>query len=91
MTEPNNVGDTITPEFQTFNEAAEMAGVSRVLGGYHNRSVNIAGLELGRNVAREGLGILLGARCGIIIIQNSKVDLKIMLVIPNSIVRNPSL
>jgi hypothetical protein len=30
-----------------------MAGFSRVLGGYHIQADNVAGLELGRNVARE--------------------------------------
>ncbi|MEH6745207.1 MAG: vanadium-dependent haloperoxidase [Maribacter arcticus] len=53
MTEPDNMGDTITLIFPTFTEAAEMAGTSRVLGGYHIQSDNIAGLELGRNVAKE--------------------------------------
>ena len=36
----------------TFSATAEMAGLSRVLGGYHIQSDNIAGLELGRNVAQ---------------------------------------
>lgn len=53
MTEPNNLGDTITLKFPTFTETANMAGISRVLGGYHIQSDNVAGLELGRNVARE--------------------------------------
>ena len=53
MTEPNNLGDTITLKFPTFTETAEMAGISRVLGGYHIQADNVAGLELGRNVARE--------------------------------------
>lgn len=53
MTEPNNLGDTITLKFPTFTETAEMAGISRVLGGYHIQSDNSAGLELGRNVAKE--------------------------------------
>jgi len=30
-----------------------MAGISRVLGGYHIQADNVAGLELGRNVAKE--------------------------------------
>jgi len=30
-----------------------MAGMSRVLGGYHIQADNVAGLELGRNVAKE--------------------------------------
>jgi len=35
----------------TFTATAEMAGISRVMGGYHIQSDNIAGLELGRRVA----------------------------------------
>ncbi len=53
MTEPDKLGDTVTLKFPTFTETAEMAGISRVLGGYHIQADNIAGLELGRNVARE--------------------------------------
>lgn len=53
LTEPNNLGDTVTLEFPTFTEAAEMAGISRVLGGYHIQADNVAGLELGRDVARH--------------------------------------
>ena len=53
MTEPDNLGDTITLRFPTFTEAAEMAGIPRVLGGYHIQADNVAGLELGRNVAKE--------------------------------------
>ena len=37
----------------TFTEAAEMAGISRVLGGYHIQADNIEGLLLGRRVARD--------------------------------------
>ncbi|MGB5820478.1 MAG: vanadium-dependent haloperoxidase [Saonia sp.] len=53
MTEPHNLGDTVTLKFPTFTETAEMAGISRVLGGYHIQADNVAGLELGRNVAKE--------------------------------------
>ncbi|QDV05552.1 PAP2 superfamily protein [Planctomycetes bacterium Poly30] len=35
----------------TFTEAAEIAGISRVLGGYHIQADNVAGLKLGRDVA----------------------------------------
>jgi hypothetical protein len=35
----------------TFSATAEMAGISRVMGGYHIQADNIAGLELGRRVA----------------------------------------
>jgi hypothetical protein len=37
----------------TFTETAEIAGISRVLGGYHIQADNVAGLELGRRVARH--------------------------------------
>lgn len=53
LTEPNNLGDTVTLHFPTFTKTAEMAGISRVLGGYHIQADNIAGLELGRDVAHE--------------------------------------
>lgn len=36
----------------TFSEAAEMAGISRVMGGYHIQADNVAGLKLGRDVAK---------------------------------------
>jgi hypothetical protein len=35
----------------TFSATAEMAGISRVMGGYHIQSDNVAGLALGRSVA----------------------------------------
>jgi hypothetical protein len=35
----------------TFSSAAEMAGLSRIMGGYHIQSDNIEGLKLGRKVA----------------------------------------
>ncbi|MEZ5041081.1 MAG: vanadium-dependent haloperoxidase [Saprospiraceae bacterium] len=53
LTEPDNLGDTVVLEFPTFTETADMAGISRVLGGYHIQSDNIAGLQLGRDVANE--------------------------------------
>ena len=56
MTEPNQLGDTITLTFPTFTEAAKMAGISRVLGGYHIQADNVAGLKLGRDVAHEVWG-----------------------------------
>src|SRR4029079_8150016 len=36
----------------TFTATAEMAGISRVMGGYHIQADNVAGLHLGRNVAK---------------------------------------
>lgn len=53
LTEPDNLGNTITIKFPTFTETAEMAGMSRVLGGYHIQADNVAGLKLGRDVAKE--------------------------------------
>ncbi|MDC1068483.1 vanadium-dependent haloperoxidase [Candidatus Kapabacteria bacterium] len=51
LTHPNSVDDTVTINFPTFTEAANMAGMSRVMGGYHIQADNVAGLELGRDVA----------------------------------------
>jgi hypothetical protein len=51
-TEPQHLGDTVTLVFPTFTETANMAGQSRVLGGYHIQSDNVEGLKLGRNVAQ---------------------------------------
>ncbi|MEQ9441057.1 MAG: vanadium-dependent haloperoxidase [Cyclobacteriaceae bacterium] len=51
MTEPDHLGDTVTLHFPTFTETANMAGLSRVLGGYHIQSDNVEGLTLGRKVA----------------------------------------
>ncbi|MFD0799696.1 vanadium-dependent haloperoxidase [Maribacter chungangensis] len=53
MTEPNNLGELVTLKFPTFTETAEMAGISRVWGGYHIQADNVAGLKLGRDVAHE--------------------------------------
>lgn len=44
-------GKQVTLEFPTFTETANMAGISRVMGGYHIQADNVAGLELGRDVA----------------------------------------
>lgn len=52
LTEPDNLGDPVILEFPTFTETAEMAGMSRVMGGYHIQADNIEGLELGRKIAR---------------------------------------
>tara|TARA_R110002072_G_scaffold17997_4_gene67634 strand:+ start:3911 stop:5404 length:1494 start_codon:yes stop_codon:yes gene_type:complete len=53
LTEPDLLGDTVVLEFPTFTETAEMAGISRVMGGYHIQADNIAGLKLGRDLAHE--------------------------------------
>lgn len=53
LTHPNDLRDTVTIHFPTLSEAAEMAGQSRVLGGYHIQADNVAGLQLGRDVANH--------------------------------------
>jgi hypothetical protein len=53
LTEPNHLEDTVTIVFPTFTQTAEMAGLSRVLGGYHIQADNVAGLKLGRDVAAK--------------------------------------
>jgi hypothetical protein len=52
LTEPENLGDTVTLIFPTFTQTANMAGQSRVLGGYHIQADNVEGLKLGRGVAQ---------------------------------------
>ncbi len=56
LTEPENIGDTVVLKFPTFTETANMAGFSRVLGGYHIQSDNVEGLSLGRKVAEVAWG-----------------------------------
>ncbi len=51
LTDPDHTGDTVTLKFPTLSQTAEMAGFSRVLGGYHIQADNVEGLKLGRNVA----------------------------------------
>lgn len=38
-------------KLSTFSATANLAGISRVMGGYHIQADNVAGLELGRKVA----------------------------------------
>ncbi|MGB3152918.1 MAG: vanadium-dependent haloperoxidase [Maribacter sp.] len=52
-TDATNFGEPVTIKFPTFTEAADMAGMSRVMGGYHIQADNVAGLKLGRDVASE--------------------------------------
>jgi len=53
LTEIKNLGDTVTLKLPTFTETADLAGISRVLGGYHIQVDNIEGLKLGRKVGQE--------------------------------------
>ncbi len=52
LTEPERTGDTVTLKLPTFTEAADRAGISRVMGGYHIQCENVEGLKLGRNLAK---------------------------------------
>ena len=52
LTEPDLAAPTeVVLDLPTFSATAEMAGISRVMGGYHIQADNVAGLELGRKVA----------------------------------------
>ncbi|WP_290790002.1 vanadium-dependent haloperoxidase [Flavihumibacter sp. UBA7668] len=51
LTEPDRVGKPVQLNFPTFTKAAEMAGISRVMGGYHIQSENTEGLQLGKNIS----------------------------------------
>jgi len=44
-------GDPISLPLPTFTATADLAGLSRVIGGYHIQSDNIEGLKMGRSVA----------------------------------------
>ncbi|MES2332364.1 MAG: vanadium-dependent haloperoxidase [Bacteroidota bacterium] len=51
FTEPDHTSAEVTLKFPTFTQTAEMAGISRVMGGYHIQCENKEGLKLGRSVA----------------------------------------
>ncbi len=53
LTHPDNLGKEVTLKFPTFSKTVEMAGISRVLGGYHIQADNIAGIALGKDVAHQ--------------------------------------
>lgn len=50
LTEPGNLGKPVYLKFPTFTATANMAGISRVMGGYHIPVENEEGLKLGRQV-----------------------------------------
>ncbi|MEQ8435825.1 MAG: vanadium-dependent haloperoxidase [Oceanicaulis sp.] len=50
LTEPGHEVP-VTLRFETFTETAEMAGVSRLYGGYHIAADNVEGLAMGRSVS----------------------------------------
>lgn len=51
LTEPDHTDDPVQICFETFTDAAESAGRSRVLGGYHIETENREGLNMGKKVA----------------------------------------
>ncbi|MBP6573166.1 MAG: vanadium-dependent haloperoxidase [Flavobacteriales bacterium] len=51
LTEPGITTDSVTLDLATFSGTANMAGRSRVLGGYHIETDNVEGLAMGRKVA----------------------------------------
>ncbi|MBK9192173.1 MAG: vanadium-dependent haloperoxidase [Crocinitomicaceae bacterium] len=53
MTEPGITNDSITLELTTFSETANMAGRSRVLGGYHIECENQEALAMGRKIGQK--------------------------------------
>lgn len=59
LTEPKEEWQEIVLHFPSFSQAAEMAGMSRVLGGYHIQSDNTEGLILGRKVAQQAYAFYL--------------------------------
>jgi len=53
MTEPGITQDSIVLDFPTFSKTAEMAGKSRVLGGYHIQCENLEGLAMGKKIGQK--------------------------------------
>ena len=47
----SNQSCMVTLQLPTFSGAAELAGISRIMGGYHIQTDNIEGLKMGRLVA----------------------------------------
>ena len=52
-TEPESEWREVELYFPTLTQTADMAGISRVLGGYHIQADNVEGLALGRKVAHQ--------------------------------------
>lgn len=53
LTEPGITQDSVTLSFPTFSETAEMAGMSRILGGYHLPCENTEALIMGRKIGEK--------------------------------------
>jgi len=58
---PLDASQIVTRQFDSFTQAAEEAGMSRIYGGIHFNFDNTAGLKLGREVATATLARLLQA------------------------------
>ena len=52
ITEPEYEGLPVTLWLPTLTAAAEMAGISRIMGGYHIQADNVEGLKMGRSVGQ---------------------------------------
>jgi len=52
ITEPDALGEDVTLWLPTITGAAEMAGISRIMGGYHIQADNVEGLAMGRSVGQ---------------------------------------
>ena len=52
ITEPDAIGDAVLLYLPTFTETANMAGISRIYGGYHIQADNVEGLKMGRSVGQ---------------------------------------
>jgi hypothetical protein len=52
--QPADLDCTVTIPIPTFSGLGELAGISRIYGGYHVQADNVAGLALGRRVADHG-------------------------------------
>ena len=57
--------EALTLRWETFSDAAEESGISRIYGGIHFDDGNVNGLALGRAVARETFEAALGFMQGI--------------------------
>jgi Domain of unknown function (DUF6851)/VCPO second helical-bundle domain len=53
LTEPKNLGEPLFLKLPTFSATADMAGISRVMGGYHIPIENVEGLKLGRKIGNS--------------------------------------
>lgn len=52
ITEPGSIGEDVTLWLPSLTQTAEMAGISRIMGGYHIQADNIEGLKMGRSVGQ---------------------------------------